>query len=223
MGVSHPEGMFSLKLRLSIIHLLKHLSLPTGFVVTCSPPLAPLHHRKTSTFAHLQRSGCSFAASTTLSRGRQQPAAANTYEMEDGVTTMTAAGAANADGGSPTPSAAITTSGRCNEEYSSLSLPSFFLTQRGGTTSLLTLCSRNRACVLDFKGGVLFSTTTTYRPCRLHVNTYYYIIYYIYISMKTLKHGATCVRIRTYDPQAYDMSHKSQVKITKLNLWFSIT
>jgi len=87
---------------------------------------------------------------TTLSRGRQQPAAANTYEMEDGVTTMTAAGAANADGGSPTPSAAITTSGRCNEEYSSLSLPSFFLTQQGGTTSLLTLCSQNRACVLDF-------------------------------------------------------------------------
>jgi len=39
MGVSHPEGMFPLKLRSSIIHLLKHLSLPTGFVVA----LAHLH------------------------------------------------------------------------------------------------------------------------------------------------------------------------------------
>jgi len=192
---------------ITIIHLLKHLSLPTGFVVAlahlhwhpftikkraatienehvCSfstvpvaarlPPPPPFHCRKRAHLLVFDGHGCSSATFTTLSRlgGRQQPAAANTYEMEDGVTAMTAASAANADGGSPTPSAAITTSGICNEEVSTLrcAFLHFFLTQQGGTTSLLTLCSRNRACVLDFEGGVLFSTTTTNRPCRLHVN-----------------------------------------------------
>ena len=188
---------------------------------TCSPPLAPLHHRKTSSH-HRKRarllifdgaSGCSFAASTTLSLSKTSTFARFwrsrllLCHLHHPFTRTTATRSRQhlRDGGRRHGDDICRRSQRrrrvTTHQHHLLPSPqveqatkrwvlfvaplfNFFLTQQGGTTSLLTLCSRNRACVLDFE--VLFSTTTTNRPCRLHVNTYYYIIYYININMKLL-------------------------------------
>ena len=116
------------------------------------------HHRKRARLLLLAfEGGCSFATSITLSLSKTTKYAgfchlhhSFTIENEDDNdtsrrrTVMTAAGAANADGGSPMPFATITTSVRHRDEVGTLVAPSFrFSTQREGATSLLTLCPRN--------------------------------------------------------------------------------
>lgn len=137
------------------------MSLPTGFVVA----LAHLHwhpftggkradaieNGKRARLLVFDGHGCSFATSTTLSQGRQQPAAANAYEVEDGD-----------DSCRRSQRRRRVTNTICRHHHKwkmqrrgthLFVAPSFlFSTQRGGTTSLLTLCSRNQAHMPRFRG-----------------------------------------------------------------------
>ena len=147
----HP---FTIEKRAATIENEHICSFSTVPVAARLPPPPPFHCRKRANVLVFDGHSCSFATSTTLSRGRQQPAAANAYEMEDGVTAMTAAGAANADGGSPTQSAAITTSRRCNEEVSTLrcAFLHFFDTARRYHLVANPLLSKSSMCA-RFRGG----------------------------------------------------------------------